>query len=805
MDRETRRAIEDLEFQRVVDALLALCRTPLGSARAQAMEPLGERAQIVDELRLVTEARRVLDGSPPPPFSGVADVAPACERLEKDSVPEPAEFIAIGRTLRAAALLRGYYMQQSAIAPGCGEIAQELVDLADLADRVLRTFDERGEVADHASDELYRLRRREIALREALRVKMESLASSPELQDVLQDNYFTVRDDRYVLPIKASFKPKFDGILHGSSQTGQTVYIEPAEMIQSNNELKLAQYQIAQEEHRILRELGARVVKHVEPIRQNLAIVARLDHINARALLSQRLDAVAPQISERSLELRRARNPLLVLQGVRVVPNGIEMRPPAFGMVISGPNAGGKTVTLSTVGLCALMVRFGMHIPAAADSELPLFERFLTVMGDLQDIEQSLSTFTGHVRRLTEVLRRANATSLVLIDEIAIGTEPQQGAALATAVLERLADASTMMLVTTHYNRLKTLALLDPRFMNASVSSDPTTLRPTYRLELGGVGQSHPFEIAEDAGLERTIIARARELMGDVDESLQRALAGLDELRNDLTRQLDEQREARRELEQEKKRLAAERAEIRAKAAALIEREAAEVTRQLEGLRETIRTRTAELQRASDIREVQSQRKRVRELEEKLEKAAPASETPLSRKRMVPEALAVGVEVYVRSFGGVGTLLSTPDAKGRVSVQVGSLKLTVQDDDLFAPEAKADGAAASSEPARAQAKRERREAPAASSELSPVPLQNAQNSLDLRGFSVDEALQRIDKYLDEQLLDGRPVVYLIHGHGTGALKRAVRDYLRKNELIRTARPGEPGQGGDGVTIVWLNN
>lgn len=786
----------DLELERVLRAARRHCRSDLGTRIASARPALDERESVARELDRVSELRQLLDADNAPPLSGICDIHPLCDQIGRDAVLEPEEYVIIGETLRAAHLLQRYFSAVAEIAPLSAEIAANLNDLEDLAAYLLDTFTANGEIADSASETLATLRQREISMRATIRVEMERLATSPTLEPLLQDNYFTVREDRYVLPLKSSFKPQMDGIIYGSSQTGQTVYIEPAEMIQKNNKLKMLRYEIVAEEYRILRELTHQVKLDLQRVRDNLPLLGELDWLQARARFAIEIGATAPQLSEADLVLLGARNPLLMLQGATVISNDIVIDAEYRILIVSGPNSGGKTITLCTVGLCALMVKHGLHLPVAPDSRIPVYPQVLTVMGDLQNIDSHLSTFTGHVRKLSQLLDCTDGQSLVLIDEIAIGTEPGQGAALAMALLESFADLGATGIVTTHYEPLKTLSLRDQRFMNASVGMDPETLKPTFRLEIGSPGESKPLQIAEMIGLDKRIIERAKALLGNSEESLQQALRSLKAREQQLQELAEQQRVALQQAEDERQRLAGERRQIERTAARLIEEECATTMDELRKLAEEIRERTRSVQQEHRPAELQQHRRRVRAIEEHLSQisdqqpAAPALELA---------ALQNGAIVHLSSMGADGRVLDVDHARKRAVVEVGNLRVNARFAELGAPRGIPAPTPRSSKRAKA--------APSDSSlldharPLTDLPLQTKSNTLDLRGQRADDALEELDRWLDQCLVNGIGVAFVIHGHGTGALKTAVRDYLLRTN--RDHRPGGRGEGGDGVTLISL--
>jgi DNA mismatch repair protein MutS2 len=789
-----------LGWPELLEKLAALCHTARGQERARSLPLLPTAEAVEEELDLVAEARALHDRGEPLPFGEIWDLRPALRRLEKEGALEGPALLQLAQTLLAGARLGRFLRDRRAAAPRLSALGGRIAALDGVSGPIADSFVEGGTLADHASEELGRLRRKLAELHERLVKRMRGLMEAPHIAKHLQDTFYTQREDRYVLPIRTDAGPALEGIVHGSSNSGATTFIEPREVVGLNNELKVAEIEVLREEARILAELSALVGEQQQAIAANLELLERLDTIDARARLAAALAAHRPRLSAGRVRLQAMRHPLMVLAGGSVVENNLELGA-RHALIVTGPNAGGKTVCLKTLGLCALMLRAGMHLPAGPDSELPCYAMVLAEMGDDQSIERSLSTFTAHLTHLLQFIDLAAPGVLVLLDEIAVGTDPEEGAALAQALLEALVETGAQIMVTTHYERLKSLPLHNDRFTNASVGFELERMAPTYRLHLGVPGSSGALAVARQVGLPPHLAERAASLLDRGAQELSTLLTALAGERS----RLEEQRAA----------LAAAEAE----AIALQERQRAEIER----LRDKQRAALAgEFSAAlEDLKRARQELERVRALlkreptKERLAQAdrqiSAAAETIRAREPRevgqegLPAAagdLAPGTRIFVQRLGGTGEVLEPPQ-RGKVTVRVGGIRTQVPLDEVrLAP-----AAARPREERRPKSAPEaqRREAPAApptAIDRMP-PIRTDDITLNVRGLRVDEAEAEVDKFLDRALQSGDSVLFVIHGHGTGALRTALRSHLESSELVERIAPAGPKDGGDGVTVVWL--
>ena len=809
-DRDT---LAQLGWDQVLSDLVGRCRTGPGAERAAHLDFLAGVEAARARMAEIAEARQLAAAGAPLPFGGIGELAGPVARAEKGSALEPAELVSVARTARGCDRLRRHLAERAGDAPRLAARAAAISDLGHVFHPILDAFDESGQLVDHASDALGALRKQAARARADLERRARELVDDPRLADTLQDRFFTQRDDRCVLPIKVEARGRVKGIVHGTSQSGQTVFVEPEALVELGNQLVMAESAVADEERRILALLSSYVAEDGRALEAALEVAAGLDLIAAAADQAGALGASAPALAEGeavAIDLQRARHPLMELSGRACVPNDIRL-PLGSALVISGPNAGGKTVALKTTGLAVLMARAGLHVSAASSSSLPWIERVASDIGDAQSLEKDLSTFSGHLLRVQHILAVVGPGTLVLFDELAVGTEPEQGAALAEAVLEALVARGASVIATTHYERLKILAASEPRFANASVGFDLDRMMPTFELHLGVPGSSGALALARRLGVDGDLVARAESLLGDRRASVEELLAQLAHERDRLAEERRDTAAARAEAE--RARAAAERATERA-----IEREEKarqqshdeavaalrDARRELDELRVTLRRRRREAVGTRPGGDVASLGASVDAAAARIAAHAPARPAPPAEPAPDPAALRPGVPVRVVSLNASGVVVAAPDGN-KVAVQVGPLRTTAALSDLRLVSKGEQRRAAAAAAPRAPAKKARRDhvmvaAPSEGRALVRTP----DATLDLRGERVDDGLASLDRFLDESMRESREVIFIIHGHGTGAMRSAVRDAVRLHPSIVEFRPGEPNEGGDGVTVAWLD-
>jgi len=773
----------------------------IAAARARAQE--------------ITEARGLAARDARLPLGGIVDVAGAIARVRKAAALDAPELVAMATTGQALGRVRLHLREHEAVAPRLAARGAAIADLGHVYLPILEAFGPDGRLVDHASDALGPLRRALAAIKVALEKRMGALLGDERYAPYLQDAYYTQREDRYVLPVRTDGKGFVRGIVHGTSQSGQTLFIEPEEIVDLNNRAKLAEADVLDEERRILVKLSGWVAEEADGFDAALAVAETLDVIAAAAIIADDTVAVEPILDEAPrIGLLHARHPLMLLAERRCVANDVTV---AAGttLLISGPNAGGKTVALKTVGLAALMVRCGHHLTAESGSAMGWFPDVRTDIGDAQSLEHDLSTFSGHMLNLRDLLATAGHGSLVLIDEIAVGTEPEQGAALAQAVLEALAARGVTSIVTTHYERLKALGATDPRFANASVGFDLARLEPTFKLFLGAPGSSGALALARRMGIAGEVVDRARDLMGPHVVKVEELLASV----ADQRRRIEEERAA---LLAELEDAEAERAAMRIhkdKQLARFENQTRAAHGEALAALKTARREIDEIRREVKLRAAAAEltaddvRAATRAL------AAPGGVVArLEPKRQLPpgtparaEQLVVHTPVIVPRLGRAMDVSVLPD--DRVKLRVGAVRATVPIADVLLDthrNARRAGLGSKPEPVESTFPSGPAVPPGGEVQLvDGVPAGGKANArtvdttIDVRGNRVDEAVSQIDRFVDESLLAGRDAIFVVHGHGTGALRSAVRSYLKTHKGIDKLRPGEQAEGGDGVTVAFL--
>jgi DNA mismatch repair protein MutS2 len=810
MDRKT---LQDLQLPRILEAAAALTQTARGREAVLALPDLAAPVNVSAELARVDEAMRLLDLPDHPSLDGAEDVGPQIETAGKGGVLSAPELIAAARLLRIGHEALAAVTHWKLRAPRIAEELQPIRDLLHVAERLEETFDDEGRIRDDASPRLGELRAKAVYLGRRVKERIEGMLKDSTVQPVLQDDYYTLREGRYVLPVKAEDHRFVPGIIHGTSRTGATIFVEPNAIVDDNNQLKVVLDAIEVEEYAILSDRSKLLGRYTADATALSAALWRLDTLLARGRLARKMDATLPRVGSgrEALVLKTARNPILTLLGREVIPSTVDLGdgPGGRGLVVSGPNAGGKSVTLSTTGLCCCMARFGLLPPVAEGSVLPWYDRIYTVIGDPTNMDRAVSTFTGQLARLREVLERGKGVrTLVLLDELATGTEPRRGEALAVAVVRALVDSGAECLVTTHFDAIKQLAKEDPRFQNARVGQDGAG-RPSYRLETGATGESNPFEVAASVGFPADVLDAARRLVDVREVRLDELLAETERLKAALVKERGEVEDLKRRLSDDKRTYEKELARLRSESDRLVYEARKEVLQKMKRLEEELDgiARQARQEQA-EPRKVIVARQEVREKKQEVRRDMDREAALVANLPTEPfpaEKLVVGARAFVFNLRAEGEVVEVSADRKRAVVKVGLVKSNVKLADLRLPKP---GAAKPKPPAqkdwRIPSKEARAVAPTGSQGIDDGRfLRTEQNSVDCRGMRVDEALAAVEKKLDEAFMNEIPAVMIIHGMGTSALRKAVREYLKGSRYSRSFRTGDPDEGGDGVTIASL--
>ncbi len=788
------RSIALLEFPLVRERLAAHTSFPPGRRLAEAVEPTADRVLVTRALDETDQARALLEERPGVGVGAAHDIAPWIERAARGGRLDPAHFLEIADTIEAAVRLQAALAEDRR--PLLRALARELHAVPAVRSTLARSFDPAGELLDTASPRLGPLRAAVRVAYDRLRRRLDTIVGS-EIGSALQEPIVTLRNGRYVVPVRADAKARVKGIVHDASGSGQTLFIEPLVVVELGNAWREAQVAEAEEIARILDELSALVAAHAPLLRETLAALARFDLWAAKAQLAADMDGIRAETADGpEIRLYSARHPGLM---GRVIPIDVHLGDGFTALVVTGPNTGGKTVTLRTIGLLALMHQAGLHVPAAAGSRLPILRDVYADIGDEQSVAQSLSTFSGHLRSIIRIVEGAGPGTLVLLDELGAGTDPTEGSALAQALLDHFIAAGALVAATTHYAELKAYAHTTPGATNAAVEFDLETLSPTYRLTIGLPGGSQAFAIAERLGLPAAIVADARSRLSDAQRRFEETLAQIRETEGETTDALARAREA------EARAAAALRAADEDRRRARRDRdEALHVARaEADRIVEEVRTEVAALRRRLEREHVaapvlDASLDRIDGLAARL--PAPEAEPAAPSGADEARTWAIGDRVRSRTSTWEGRIAAM-DRDGRtVTVEAGGMRIRLPIEDLVPGD---DLAGQAGRRGWSSGRGELRSPETNTASLRAARARTVASSLDLRGARVEEALESLDRYLEDASLAGLPTVTVIHGLGTGALRDAVRQAAAAHPLAGTVRPGGRGEGGDGATIVSL--
>ncbi len=788
------KTLTTLEFDKIRELLAECALTEGARGMALCLTPSDDEVEVARRLARTTDARRLTDVKGMPPFGGIKEVTGACDRAEKGAILSTRELLDVAILLHSARMLLDFHQANRAFETVLDEIFERLLPNRSLEERITRSILAEDLIADEASPALADIRRKIRSANSRIKETLQRYVSG-SYSKVLQENLITTRNGRYVIPVKIEHKNEIKGLIHDTSASGATIFVEPIAVVEANNELRMLQSKEEHEIERILLALSSDVSAASQSLYLNYLNITDLAFYFACGELSSRMNATAPAFSrEGVIDLRRARHPLIDKK--KVVPNHIRMGDGYDTLIITGPNTGGKTVTLKTLGLFALMTQAGLHIPVDPESSVRLFEKILVDIGDEQSIEQSLSTFSSHMVNIVSIMEQVNEHSLCLFDELGAGTDPVEGAALAISIIESVRAAGAMCAATTHYTELKTYALNTDGVQNASCEFDVASLRPTYRLMIGTPGKSNAFAISSKLGLPDSIIERAKAHVNSDHREFEKVIEQLEAARLEADRNRETAEALRAEYERKRRESEVEINRMRQDANREIEQNRRKAIQMLESARASSDFVFAQLEKAKKAEEanrlhedLDALRRAVRsELRRGDEVANPVEE----RKNVtykLPRDLRKGDRVYLVNIDKEGTVLDLPDKNGTVLVQAGIMKTRTKLNNLQLIEEEVkvvqNGESRAAASYRMQVNRDFRD------------------EIDLRGLLGDEAWQEVDKYFDEAIVAGFSKVRLIHGKGTGALKNALWQHLKKDRRVAGFRIGQYGEGDGGVTLVEL--
>ena len=785
-------AVNTLEFDKVKEILAGFAGTSLGQALALDMQSSSRFDQVKQAQEETAEALQLLDEGKRLPLGGMSDISALVKRARVGSILEPEDFKAIGDTIDGLRHLKQFLTEETEETPALQVYGPELADFSRLGKQLNSVLDEKGNIKDTASTKLAGLRTGILTAKNRVKDKLTAILHDPNNQKYFQDALVTMREDRYVIPIKQEYRLNFPGVVHDQSSTGATLFIEPMAVVNLNNDIK--KYILAEqaEVERILRTLTGNVGAEADNILSSLSVAAKIDLIGAKAAMAQKYHCCRPMMSlVQKIRITGGRHPLLDQE--TVVPLDINLGDGFTTLLITGPNTGGKTVALKTVGLFALMAQTGMFLPAK-EAVLPVFGGVYADIGDEQSIEQSLSTFSGHMKNMISILNEVKEGDLVLVDEVCVGTDPTEGAALAMAMIEYLFDRKVLTIMTTHYSELKTFAYEHEGMENASVEFDPETLWPTYKLLMGVPGSSNAFYISQRLGLPEEILEEAKTFISERHSNMERVLQNLEGERREYESKKSEIEALQRQAEYLKNSLAYEKNELEKSRNAIL-RKAREQADEL--------YRNARRESTSILKELRANQNIVETA--KVEQLAELSRKVLNKNfsidgKPVPEGqgltsgnAAVGRKVYVKKIGQSGTIMSING--NEVTVRIGIMKMNLHMKDcLLLKEAP-------SQPRSTHRTLHKSSNPAHTMFVKKA--QEATVQIDVRGKTVDEAIPYVDKAIDDALLSGMDRFRLVHGKGTGMLRKGLLEYLNQHRNVDHTEMAPLNEGGFGATIVYV--
>ncbi len=786
------KSLNTLELPIVLEMLAAEAVTEGGKEACLALRPSGDKLEVKTRLCETSAAKEMMVVRGSPSLSGIKDIRPSLSRADLGGSLNTTELLNIARVLQCARLVKGYVSDDKVGKTSIDHLFAALHANRFLEEKISSSIVGEDEIADSASSELANIRRKIRAAGARVRECLQKIISSPSYAKVLQEPIITMRSDRFVVPVKAECKGAVQGLVHDISASGATLFIEPMAAVKANNELRELAAKEKTEIERILAELSAECAAHAEDIASDYSYLVMLDTIFAKAKLSYKLNAMEPELRDKGIILRRARHPLLPKD--KAVPISLELGEDFDTLIITGPNTGGKTVTLKTIGLLNLMAQCGLHIPADDGSGVPVYRHILADIGDEQSIEQNLSTFSAHMTNIVHILDECDDDSLLLFDELGAGTDPTEGAALAIAVIEHARRLGADVAATTHYAELKVYATTEEGIQNASCEFDVETLSPTYRLLVGIPGKSNAFAISERLGLGKDIIDDAKARIGVQNASFEATIEKLEKTRIMLERDRAQAAQKLREAEESAKKAAFLRAELSVRLEKADEKARREAERIIAEARETAESTFAELddmrrqlneeQQAQEINEARSElRRKLNETQNKVKAKAP--ETPAEDKKSARDVRA-GDTVEIKSMGVKAEVIEVnPD--GTLNLKAGIMTVKAKPDEVYLIEGHA-------------AKQKKQSVTLAG---SSVPRAAVSPEIDLRGMESIEAVNAAEQYIDSAVMGNLKTVTIIHGKGTGALRAAVQQMLKRNKAVKSFRLGRFGEGESGVTIVEL--
>ncbi|WHY20916.1 endonuclease MutS2 [Paenibacillus sp. G2S3] len=782
--------LHTLEYRKILNKLMQYTQTPMGRLAAEQLRPSGDFEGVKKLLQATDEAANVDRLKGIPSFGGISDIRAALKRASIGGMLGTTELLAVGTTIGGARRVKRFLaaMHEEEKIEFLFSLSDVLSEQKHVEDAIRLCIDENADVLDTASSELATIRRELRGGETRIREKLDSMIRSSSVAKMLQDQLVTIRGDRFVIPVKAEYRAHFGGIVHDQSGSGATLFIEPESIVAMNNKLRETRLREEREIEIILHRLTALVADIAEEMTYDIDILGELDFIFSKARLARDMKATQPRMNDRGyLKLRKGRHPLIPAE--HVVPLDVELGNQYSSIIVTGPNTGGKTVTLKTIGLLSLMSMSGLFIPAEEGSQMCVFDAIYADIGDEQSIEQSLSTFSSHMTNIISILRRMTPKSLILLDEVGAGTDPAEGSALAIAILEHIHRTECRMVATTHYSELKAYAYERKGVINASMEFDVQSLSPTYRLLIGVPGRSNAFAIAERLGLPGAILEHARGEVKEEDLRVEHMIASLEENRLGAEQEHERAESIRREVEELRSRQQQELEKLESQRDKRLEKAEKDASAILEKARKEAEEIISDLRRLAMEEGASVKEHKLIEARRRLDDAEPSPRKKAATRKpaKAPRTIGPGDEVKVDSLNQKGFVVELSGSKEAV-VQFGIMKMKVSLDDLELLSSK--GAAAPTPLRQATTVKRSRD-------------ENIRRELDLRGTNLEEAIMETDRFIDEAFLGNLGQISIIHGKGTGVLRTGIQEYLRKHRHVKNYRLGNYNEGGAGVTVAEL--
>lgn len=793
MDSLYKKSLKTLEFQEVLSLLAGYAVSDGAKKLALTLSPKTRVSEVEAALEKTSDARKLIGIKGTPAFSGICDVSESVARAERGGSLNAGELLRVSELLRTARGAQNYLEEdRRGEKTSLDNMFSGLITNKSLEDSITGAILSPEEIADGASDELLSIRRRHRRSSEKIREVLSGIISSPKHSKHLQEAIITQRSGRYVVPVKSEYRNEIKGLVHDVSSTGATIFIEPMQVVELNNTMRELETAEKKEIERILAELSALVADFSDALRTDFEILTRLDVVFAMGKMSYAFNAFPPSVNDNGIvDLKNARHPLLEKE--KTVPISIRLGEDFDTLVITGPNTGGKTVSLKTVGLLTLMAECGMHIPCDSGSKISVFEKIYADIGDEQSIEQSLSTFSSHMKNIVEIIDGADEKALVLVDELGAGTDPVEGAALAVSIIEYLKSLGAKTIATTHYAELKSYALITDRVENASCEFDITTLRPTYRLLIGVPGKSNAFAISERLGLPKNIIDGADRLVRREDKRFDEILSTLEAKQKILDSEITHAKELKADAESKHEKSKRFEAELEKQRVGIIEKARAEAEKIIRDARDAADRAILEIAEIRKLEARKEDRNRINEARSELKRGLNEAERKvISAKakkapKPLPRKLREGDTIELTELGLRGTVISVSEKTGALTVQAGIMKVTARPEEVELVEESGEKTV--------QEFIARKKAELRNIAVKP--------EIDLRGMTADEAEYTLESYIDNAFLAKLPSVTIIHGKGTGVLRKTVHSLLRRDKRVKSWRLGVYGEGEDGVTIVEM--